>query len=401
MNKDNSKEIDSSELDQIQAKLSHAEEKLLELNSIIEFSNDSIVVESLDEKIISWNKGSEEIYGYSAKEVIGRPISILVPPEANDEMPEIIKQIRRGSKIKNYETIRMCKDGKRIYVSLSISPIMNSSGVIIGVATIATDISRHKMLEEQLEKYTEYLEDELHKQMHELIQIENLAAMGNLVAGVAHEINNPLSYVKSNAIFLRDDLRLLKEQYKDNGFGLAKFDDIEKILKSIIEGINRMANFTLAIKRFARPDNGLKAITDLNQGLKDTLLILQNQFKHRIKIHENYGNLPNIKCNITQLNQVFMNLILNSSQAMDRGEIWIKTWNYDKSIFITIRDNGKGISKEILDRIFEPFYSTKELGSGLGLSISKQIIKQHDGDISVESEEGKGTTMIIKLPMEV
>ena len=116
---------------------------------------------------------------------------------------------------------------------------------------------------------------------------------------------------------------------------------------------------------------------DINQGLQDTLLILQNQLKHKIKIHEDYGNLPKILCNITQLNQVFMNLILNSSQAMDWGDIWIKTWNDEDFVFLMIKDNGKGIQKEILNRIFEPFFTTKDIGSGLGLSLSGQIIKQH------------------------
>ena len=397
----NLKDADINNLSQLNSKLSWAEEKILELNSIIEFSNDAIIVEALDERIISWNKGAEELYGYSANEVNDHPISILVPPESYDEMPEIIEKIRQGSKIKNYETVRMGKDGKRVYVSLSISPIMDTTGKIAGIATIATDISRHKVLEEKLKKYSEHLEEELNKQMHELIQTENLAAIGVLVAGVAHEINNPLSYVKSNIMFLQEDLMELKKQFNKKGLTLTKFENIEEILTSIIVGINRMASFTLAIKRFARPDNGVKVYADLNQGIKDTLLILQNQLKHRIKITEDYGNLPNIYCNIAQLNQVFMNLILNSSQAMERGEIWIKTWKEDNTINITIKDNGKGMKKEILSKIFEPFFTTRKIGSGLGLSLSSQIIKQHNGDIIVESEEGKGTTMTIKLPIEV
>ena len=261
------------------------------------------------------------------------------------------------------------------------------------------NISERKRLEDKLKRYTEHLEEEVKRQADELIQTEKMSAIGQLVAGVAHEINNPLSYLKTNSKFLKEDLINLKEGCQRNDIDLEIFIEIEEIIDTNIGGINRIATITKALKRFARPDTEGKAFANINDGIKDTLVMVHNNLKHRIKVNENYGDIPLIRCNIGQLNQVFMNIIMNASQAIDTGEIWIRTWGDDQDIYVEIKDNGEGIPEDIMGKIFDPFFTTKESGTGLGLSISYRITKDHDGCIVAKSIVEKGTTMTVVLPI--
>jgi signal transduction histidine kinase len=228
-----------------------------------------------------------------------------------------------------------------------------------------------------------------------------MAALGQLVAGVAHEVNNPLAFLKSNIELIKKNLQKIKEDDGEKSYNPKLLKQFKKQVDTSITGINRIATIIRTLKRFSKPDTDGWSISDINQGLKDTLVLVYNQLKHRIEVIEDYGKLPAIECNIGQLNQVFMNLILNSSQAMAKGKIWIKSWNDDKNIFIEIRDNGRGIPKDKINKIFDPFFTTKDMGTGLGLSICYRIIQDHGGEILVDSKEGKGTKITIKLPMEV
>jgi signal transduction histidine kinase len=263
-----------------------------------------------------------------------------------------------------------------------------------------TDITERKQMEEELKRHTEHLEEEVRQRTNELIQSEKMAAIGLLLTGVAHEINNPLGYINSNSEIINEHLQSLKENYYDDQT-LQIINEICELIQTNIMGVNRIITITKSLRRFAMPDKGQIALANINQGIKDTLLILHNQLKHRIEVIEDYNEVPNVKCNIGQLNQVFMNLILNSSQAMDKGKIWIKTWSENNKIHIEIKDNGKGIDTEKIKNIFDPFFTTKKSGTGLGLSLSYRIIKDHNGNIKVESKVGEGTKMLIELPLEV
>jgi signal transduction histidine kinase len=259
----------------------------------------------------------------------------------------------------------------------------------------------------------------------QLIQSEKMASLGQMVAGIAHELNNPIGFVYANMITLQNYIRsinkildlLTKKFDSKNSSGkdllsLKKLseeleldfikEDINNLISDSLQGSRRVKDVVLNLRNFSRLDEAETKKVDLHQGLDSTLLILNHEFKNKIKIHKDYGILPEIQCRAGQINQVFMNILINAIQAIrDGGNIWITSRVKGGNIKIEIRDDGMGIPKSIQNRIFDPFFTTKPVGSGtgLGLSISYRIISEHGGTIKVESEENKGTVFIISIPI--
>jgi len=258
-----------------------------------------------------------------------------------------------------------------------------------------------------------------------------MASIGQLAAGVAHEINNPVGFVMSNLNSLRKYteklLAFLGRQDKaiEDLTGLAaerqqalleslaaerkalKVDiiaaDVLSLVEESLEGTNRVKNIVQNLKNFSRIDRAENQPTDLNQAIESTLQIVWNEIKYKATVHREYGEIPITMCNVGELNQVFTNLLINAGQALrESGAITIRTWAAGGSIYLAFSDTGCGIAPEIRQRIFEPFFTTKEVGkgTGLGLSITYDIIKKHEGDIEVASEPGKGTTFTIRLPVK-
>ena len=291
------------------------------------------------------------------------------------------------------------EDGNNLVAEMRVAEIV-WDGEFAFLASLR-DITERKRLEEELKRYTEELEERVRKQVNEMVQSEKMASLGELVAGVAHEINNPRAFIKSNTQLISKKIMKLMLQWKEEEKDVKSLEHVGSLIDINIDGIDRIATITKTLKRFARSDSEGRGAANINEGIKDTLVIVHNRLKHRVKVHDDYGSIPRTICNMGQLNQVFMNLILNSSQSMDEGDIWIKTWDDKKNIYIEIKDNGSGIEDTKLNKIFDPFFTTKDEGTGFGLSISYRIIKDHNGDISVKSEVGKGTTMKITLPIEV
>jgi signal transduction histidine kinase len=191
------------------------------------------------------------------------------------------------------------------------------------------------------------------------------------------------------------------ESYKEEIDFNFVLDEINNLLDGIGEGASRTAEIVKGLRNFSRMDEHELKMADINQGLDSTLLILHNKIKNRIHIVKDYGNFPEIMCYPGQLNQVFMNLLNNAQEAIDgEGEIIIKTWKEGDSVKISVRDNGRGIPEKVKKKIFDPFYTTKDVGkgTGLGLSISFGIVEKHNGTIEVRSEPGKGAEFIVSLP---
>ncbi|NQY87466.1 MAG: two-component sensor histidine kinase [Colwellia sp.] len=255
----------------------------------------------------------------------------------------------------------------------------------------------------------------------QLIQSEKMASIGVLAAGVAHEINNPIGFIKSNLDVLDEYLIDIKKYRQEintllttktlqhNEQAIAKkydidfiFNDIPPLLKSSIGGIDRVSEIVQDLKNFARVEEPNKSSTDINEGLTTTLNMARNELKYNCKVQVELGSLPKILAFPSKLNQVFMNLLINAGQSIeDKGEISVKTFQQGTDIVIEVKDNGSGIDPKILSHIFTPFFTSKPVGegTGLGLSISHEIIKQHDGKIKVTSEVGKGSCFSIYIPI--
>jgi signal transduction histidine kinase len=266
---------------------------------------------------------------------------------------------------------------------------------------------------------------DLQNTQSQLVQSEKMASLGQLVAGVAHELNNPISYIYANmkelenyAVAISDLLTLLRQDTSASDIKNLLYDhlkklktkydfdfiqqDIQVLIQESLEGSQRVKNVVQNLRNFSRLDEAAMKWANLHEGLDSTLLLLNNELKNRIEVHKDYHPLPPVYCHPGNINQVFMNILLNAIQAIEeQGNIWIRTEHKADQVEIAIQDDGKGIPVNNRNKVFDPFFTTKPVGkgTGLGLSISYNIIKEHHGQISFSSQEGAGTTFIIRLPV--
>jgi two-component system, NtrC family, sensor kinase len=275
-------------------------------------------------------------------------------------------------------------------------------------------------LEETVESRTAELRkalDNLRLQQAQLIQSEKMAALGQMVAGVAHEINTPLGYVRGNVETVRDTLPLIRELFDAEKSGdsvrLQQAErswppdeglaEMEMLLNDADYGLGQIRELVLGLKDFSRVDRSLTELFDLNEGLDTALKICQSQLKGRVEVERNYGVLPAVPCAPSQINQVFLNLLSNAGQAIEgSGSIAIRTGVEDNHAIVEIRDSGCGMDAGTLKHIFEPFFTTKPVGqgTGLGLSIVFRIVEDHGGRIDVDSAPGQGTIFRVRLPLQ-
>jgi signal transduction histidine kinase len=258
----------------------------------------------------------------------------------------------------------------------------------------------------------------------QLVQSEKMAAIGQLAAGVAHEINNPIGFVNSNVGTLTsyiNDLLKLVDSYEANEAQLPVAqrdalaalktqiditylrDDIGNLLQETKDGLQRVTRIVADLKDFAHIDESNWQQGNVEQGLDSTINVVWNELKYKANVIKEYSHPPTIECILPQLNQVFMNLLVNAAQAIDeQGTITIRTGSKGEEVWVEIVDTGKGIPPEILPQIFNPFFTTKPVGkgTGLGLSVSFSIVKNHSGRIEVESKVGEGTIFRIRLPVK-
>ncbi len=308
------------------------------------------------------------------------------------------------------------KSGKWFYLNTYAMGDENSGKSVVTLH----DLTEIRKVSDELAKAYEEL-----KSTHmQLLQQEKMASVGQLAAGVAHEINNPMGFISSNLGTLgkytdriRSYIKLQDEALRNpltpdtlstvaDARKKLKLDylleDIPKLIAESSDGAERVKTIVQNLKSFSRVDEAESVLVDLNECIESTLTIAWNELKYKCTVEKEYGDLPRVQCFPQQLNQVFLNLLVNSAHAIEKqGLVTVRTWQEDEKVCVSIGDNGTGIPEHIKTRIFEPFFTTKEVGkgTGLGLSISYDIIQRHKGTIDVESEVGKGTTFIIKLPV--
>jgi len=258
----------------------------------------------------------------------------------------------------------------------------------------------------------------------QLIQAEKMASLGQLTAGIAHEINNPINFVSANIQPLKDDLKdILKivevyekvindhvpqqeaaevRQLRENIKIDTTLKEVNDLLKGMEEGAKRTSEIVKGLRNFSRLDQNVFLSANINESLDSCLVLLHNSYKNRIKIEKQLGEIPEVDCLPGQINQVFMNILSNAIQAIPaEGTIFVKTWQANATVKISIRDTGIGMSEEVQKKIFDPFFTTKGVGkgTGLGMSISFGIIQKHNGKIELFSKPNEGTEFIITIPV--
>ena len=343
------------------------------LAAIVESSDDAIVSKNLNGIVTSWNLCAERTFGYKAEEIIGKPITIIIPSELQDDERRILATIARGERIEHFETVRRTKSGELIDVSLTISPIKDEQGRVIGAAKIARDITQRKRTEKALQ------------------MTEKLASVGRLAATVAHELNNPLEAV-TNFIFLAQTTDNLPEPAKE----YLTLADRE------LERVSHIAQQTLGFYR----DTSSRTVVDIRESLDDVLRVFESKFRYKsLKTELNVERGLKIEALGGEVRQVFSNLISNAIDASpSRGVIKVHAKTVVKRgtqyAQIAFADHGCGIPDGLKTSIFNPFFTTKsDVGTGLGLWVSKSLVEKHGGRIAFRSTQGKGTVFTLQFPL--
>ena len=375
------------------------------------------------------NQAAKDVYGCPVADFLNQPSLWLdiIYPDDRDKVKNCLEQLKNNTVQKiTYRIVHIDKKLRWLFTHMRYIP--DTQGIPAHIDGITVDITQFKNAEDLLKKQNKEIQTALNKlqeMQQQLTQSEKMASVGQLAAGVAHEINNPIGYINSNLTSLKnyiDNLLALVAIYEEteatstNTEQLAQIEafkqkidleflktDVLELLEESHEGATRVKKIIQDLKDFSHmgSDDDWQW-TDLHVGLESTLNIVNNEIKYKAKIVKEFGELPEVKCLPHQLNQVFMNLLVNAAHAIENeGTITLRTGTENDQAWVEISDTGKGIAPEHLNRIFDPFFTTKPIGkgTGLGLSVSYTIIKKHQGEIQLTSQLGQGTTFRIVLPI--
>ena len=385
---------------------------------IVEQLNSALLVVDASGRIAYCNPPAEQILGAGFEALHGREASEWFEPAGGGETL-IARSLRTGARFKATEAAVMRPDGRRVPVGMSCAPIESADGTRSGAVAVFQDLSDVKQVRTQL------------------LQHEKLASIGQLAAGVAHEINNPMGFIHANLFQMAEyvhDLRRVFARVESLAQAAAKSEspelreaaealaaeadavdvefvlgDLAKAVRESQEGSERIRHIVQDLRDFSHPDASERVLADLNQCLDSTANIVWPMMKHVVVLEKRYTELPVVSCFPMQLKQVFMNLLVNAYQAIEEavgqsgetGTITLETVRQGDGVRISVRDSGVGISAEHRERIFDPFFTTKKVGTGtgLGLSTSFGIVQRHGGRLTVESEPGRGSAFHVLLPL--
>ncbi|MBJ7309275.1 ATP-binding protein [Rugamonas sp. CCM 8940] len=382
-------------------------------------------VPSGDFKMTFVSNNALHLLGYRPEEMVADPnfwFDHIHPDDAPAIFSSLALVFTEGQRA--YEYRFRTADGSYLWMHDSLRLVRDEQGAPLEVIGALTDITSRKKMEEALQAKGEeqqLLIGKLSEAHDQLLQSEKMASIGQLAAGIAHEINNPVGFVNSNMGSLQNYVGTLfgvLAEYEQAAAAHPQLapqlaalrqradldflkEDVTDLVRESMDGLKRVKVIVQALKDFSHVGETEWQIADLHQGLDSTLNIVSNELKYKASIEKHYGVLPQVKCLASQLNQVFMNLLVNAGHAIkERGTISISTGAADGWVWVEVADTGGGIAPEHLNRIFEPFFTTKPVGSGtgLGLSLSYGIVNKHGGKIEVASELGKGSRFTVRLP---
>lgn len=426
-----------------------AERQLLETKNlyqqILDAIPDLILCKGPQSRIVYGNKAFRDYYRMTQAQLQDLIDAPFAKPDYTEQYIKDDACVFNTGHTLIVEELAVRYDGQERLFSTIKAPIFNSQGAIVQTVGVSRDITERKQAEIQLRQQAQNLENTLHELQRtqtQLVQSEKMSSLGQLVAGVAHEINNPVNFIYGNLVHanqyahsLLSVIQTYQQCYPNPVFEVQEaieeadleflFEDLPKLLKSMQVGAQRIREIIASLRNFSRIDEAERKPVDIHEGIDSTLMILQNRLKARsdypgIKVVKDYGNLPQVECYPGQLNQVFMNILVNAIDALeDRDKTrtlqemkqnpssiriateWIEL---EQQVRIKIGDNGPGISEAVKNRIFDPFFTTKALGkgTGLGMSISHQIVtEKHNGTLECISSIGAGAEFVIQLPVSL
>ncbi len=402
----------TDELDEAIQRLSAQRDDLARYVRIVQFTEDAVITTTPDGRVMEWNPGAEHLFGHTAEEAIGSVLWSLIFANDPDGFTEKLSFLETHGNA-SFESVRTRKDGSTVEVSVTVSSIYDDAGQRIGFVGIARDISERKAREAE---------------MH---QESKLEALGRLSAGLAHEINSPIQFVGDNARFLEEAYReligavsiyrglldssnpigwaerqeLVREAEANIDFEYLE-TEIPSAVEQTLEGIERVSTIVRAMKMFSHPGHKEHVPANLNEALEATVTVTRHQVSSVAELCLDLAELPPVRCNIADLNQVFLNLIVNAADAIAEtgtpGQIGVSTQVDGEQVVIRITDTGGGIPDHVRSRMFEPFFTTKEVGrgSGQGLPLARGVVHEgHGGTLSVETRVGAGSTFTVRLPI--
>ena len=416
--------LDSTDSDSIMANLLAADWRLL--LGALDASEHHVLITNRKGRIVFANLSLAERHGRVRDELIGESVEQIM--RTDNHSPSQREQLREAMRAN--QPIRVVvqgvhSSGRPLWLSLNITPIVDSDGKaghFVGIATDITQSVEDSRIKKELQDRVESREQERDRLALELRMAQKLEAVGRLAAGVAHEINTPMQYISDNVTFLSEsveDLANVITAYRNDrlrGDEVAAeveadylLSELPKAMQRARDGLKRVTNIVRAMKEFSHPTSEAHAAADLNKAIETTLEIARSEYKNVAVIDLALGPLPLVPCNIGELNQVFLNLLVNAAHAIEAagkdvstGRIRITTSHVGAEVHISLEDNGCGIDPQHLDKIFDPFFTTKEVGKGTGqgLAISRSIVvERHGGAFDVHSIVGTGTRFTMRLPV--
>ena len=387
-----------------------------EWEGTIDRVDDMLFLADPGRRIRRCNRIFKEFIGRSYAEILGQPYDRLFSDAGVNVEPSFERPVECFHE----------RTGKWFVISLYPFAEDSGSGAPATIVTIHDSTELKKAAEEMTRKNLRLNEAlaALKRSQAKVLHQEKMASIGQLAAGVAHEINNPIGFINSNLSTLGKYLSRLSgflaaqteciaagappervESVRQQQASL-KIDyivkDLEDLVRESLEGAERVRSIVADLKSFSRVDESEYKQADLNECLRSTINIVWNEIKYKATLKKDLGEIPRTRCYPQQMNQVFMNLLVNAAHAIEQqGFITVRSWEQDGYICVTVEDTGQGIPEANLNRIFEPFFTTKEVGkgTGLGLSITYDIVKKHNGEITVRSEPGKGTVFTVRIPV--